>query len=74
MSILQLRKTGASLSDEVLEMAVKEIRTAGGLDYARDVAMNLQEKVNVALACFEAKMGARNYIFRLVQKRLELEA
>lgn len=73
LSILQLRKSGAPLSDEVLEMAVKEIRTAGGLDYAKDVAMGLQEKVNVALATFEAKMGARNYIFRLVQKRLELD-
>lgn len=54
-------------------MAVNEIRAAGGLDYARKIAQGLQESTNTALSYFETQMGARNYILRLVQKRLELD-
>lgn len=72
-SILQMRKSSVPLSKEVLKMAVKEIRAGGGLDYARNTAKDLQEKVNSALSYFETKTGARNYILRLVQKKLELD-
>lgn len=74
LSILQMRKAGAPLSEEVLKMAVKELREAGGLEYAKKTAESLQESTNAALAYYETEMGARNYILRLVQKRLELDA
>lgn len=68
-----MRKSGVPLSEEVLKMAVKEIRAGGGLDYARNIARDLQEKVHAALLYFETTIGLRNYILRLVQKRLELD-
>jgi hypothetical protein len=68
-----MRKTSSPLSGEVLKMAVDELRAAGGLQYARDTALNLQESVNTALSYFETEMETRNYILRLVQKRLELD-
>lgn len=73
LSILQQRKSGVTLSDEVLKMAVDEIRATGGLDYARKIALSLQEAVDTSLSVFETRMSAKNYILRLVQKRLELD-
>lgn len=73
LGILQMRKSGAPLSKEILNMAVDEIKATGGLEYARKTAMSLQEKVNSALSYFETQIGTRNYIMRLVQKRLELD-
>lgn len=72
MSILQRRKTGAELSVDIRKLALNDIKAAGGLEYAKNTAMDLQEAVNETLSQYEDKVGAKNWILRLVQKRLEI--
>lgn len=72
MSILQRRKTGGELSVDIRKLALNDIKAAGGLEYAKNTAMDLQEAVNETLSQYEDKVGAKNWILRLVQKRLEI--
>lgn len=72
MSILQRRKTGVELSVDIRKLALNDIKATGGLEYAKKTAMDLQEAVNETLSQYEDKVGAKNWILRLVQKRLEI--
>lgn len=72
MSILQRRKTGVELSVDLRKLALNDIKATGGLEYAKSTAMDLQEAVNETLSQYEDKVGAKNWILRLVQKRLEI--
>lgn len=72
MSILQQRKTGGELSVDIRKLALNDIKAAGGLEYAKNTAMDLQEAVSETLSQYEDKVGAKNWILRLVQKRLEI--
>ncbi|KAI3397656.1 hypothetical protein diail_10527 [Diaporthe ilicicola] len=74
MSILQRRKTGVELSVDIRKLALSDIKATGGLEYAKRTAMDLQEAVSETLSQYEDKVGAKNWILRLVQKRLEMEA
>lgn len=74
MSILQQRKTGVELPVDILKLAVNDIKATGGLEYAKKTAMDLQEAVSETLSQYEDKVGSKNWILRLVQKRLEIEA
>ncbi|KKY31328.1 putative geranylgeranyl pyrophosphate synthase [Diaporthe ampelina] len=74
MSILQRRKTGVELSVDIRKLALNDIKATGGLEYAKNTARDLQEAVSETLSQYEDKVGAKNWIFRLVQKRLEIEA
>lgn len=40
-------------------MAVDEIQATGGVSYAKETAMSLQESVDAALLYFETRMGAK---------------
>lgn len=73
LGLLQQRKTGTPLSDEMLKMGVDALRAAGGIDHAREVAKGLQRAVDQTLSDIERQIGAKNFILRLVQKRLELD-
>lgn len=73
MSILQRRKTGVELSVDIRKLALNDIKATGGLEYAKNTAMDLQEAVSETLSQYEDKVGAKNWILRLVQKRLEIE-
>lgn len=73
MSILQMRKDCGGLSPEVRQLAVDEIKATGGLEYAKKTAMGLQDSVNETLAMYEDKVGGKNWLLRLAQKRLEIE-
>ncbi|KAJ5122065.1 hypothetical protein N7448_003196 [Penicillium atrosanguineum] len=72
LSILQQRKTTGSISVELRKLALQDIVAAGGLTRTKGVILNLQEEVNNLLARFEDRAGERNWIFRLMKKRLEL--
>ncbi|KAK6084429.1 polyprenyl synthetase [Seiridium cupressi] len=73
MSILQQRKSSADLPLDIRKLALDDIKATGGLEYAKKTAMGLQDSVNETLSQYEDKVGAKNWILRLVQKRLELE-
>lgn len=69
---MQQRKACSSLTREVRELAVREIKAAGGLDYARDVVVDLQAQLERGLTVCEKETGSKNWILRLMQKRLEI--
>ena len=73
MSILQQRKICNGLSLEVRKLALDEIKATGGLEYAKKTAIGLQESVNETLSMYEDKVGQKNWLLRLAQKRLEIE-
>ncbi|KAI1771877.1 isoprenoid synthase domain-containing protein [Hypoxylon cercidicola] len=73
LSILQQRKTGNGLSPEVRKLALDDIKATGGLEYAKTTTIGLQEAVNETLSMYEKKVGEKNWLLRLAQKRLEIE-
>lgn len=73
LSILQQRKCGNELSPEIRKLAVDDIKATGGLAYAKQTAIDLQEAVNETLGMYEDKAGGKNWLLRLAQKRLEIE-
>lgn len=73
LNIMQQRKAGQCLSLEVRKWVVAEMESCGALVFARGIVMNLQKSVDDMLSDIEEKMGAKNWILRLVQKRLQLE-
>jgi geranylgeranyl pyrophosphate synthase len=73
LSILQQRKTDMGLSPEIRKLALDDIKAAGGVEYTRKVVKDLQEAVEASLSLYEAKLGTKNFILRLVQKKLELD-
>ena len=46
---------------------------AGGLEYAKKIAVGLQDSVNETLSLYESKVGEKNWLLRLAQKKLEIE-
>lgn len=74
LSILQQRKTCNGLSLEVRKLALDEIKATGGLEYAKKTAIELQESVSETLSMYENKVGEKNWLLRLAQKQLEIEA
>lgn len=50
-----------------------DIKATGGLAYAKQTAIDLQEAVNETLGMYEDKAGGKNWLLRLAQKRLEIE-
>lgn len=73
LSILQQRKMGNGLSPEVRKLALNDIKAAGGLEYAKATTIRLQDAVNESLTMYENKVGEKNWLLRLAQKRLEIE-
>ncbi|KAI1765276.1 isoprenoid synthase domain-containing protein [Hypoxylon sp. FL1150] len=73
LSILQQRKTGNDLSPEMRKLALDDIKAAGGLEYAKKTTLGLQDAVNETLTMYEKKVGEKNWLLRLAQKRLEIE-
>lgn len=73
LSILQQRKVGSELSITVRKLAVDSIKATGGLEYARKTAISLQEAVDETLSQYEDRVGVKNWILRLVQKRLDIQ-
>ncbi|KZF21949.1 terpenoid synthase [Xylona heveae TC161] len=72
LSILQQRKAGNDLSHEIRKLALDDIKAAGGLEHTKSIALELQKTVDKALTNLEEKTGVKNWILRLMQKRLEL--
>lgn len=73
MSILQQRKKKCALPTSVRKLAVDSIKATGALEYARKTAISLQEAVDETLSQYEDRVGAKNWILRLAQKRLEIQ-
>lgn len=73
LSILQQRKAGNGLSPEVRKLALDDIKATGGLAYAKKTAIGLQESVYETLSMYEDKVGEKNWLLRLAQKKLEIE-
>lgn len=72
LSVLQQRKITGSISVELRKLALQDIVAAGGLTRTKGVILDLQEKVNKLMAQFEDRAGQKNWILRLMRKRLEL--
>ncbi|PTD01183.1 Geranylgeranyl pyrophosphate synthase [Fusarium culmorum] len=73
LSILQQRKCGNGLCPEVRKLALEDMIAAGGMEYAKKTALGLQESVNETLSMYESKVGQKNWLLRLAQKKLEIE-
>jgi ophiobolin F synthase len=73
LSILQQRKSDMGLSAEIRKLALDDIKAAGGVEYTRQVVKELQRAVGTSLSLYEAEVGTKNFILRLVQKKLELD-
>ncbi|KAJ4007490.1 geranylgeranyl pyrophosphate synthetase [Fusarium irregulare] len=73
LSILQQRKCGNGLCPEVRKLALEDMIAAGGLEYAKKIAVGLQDSVNETLSMYESKVGEKNWLLRLAQKKLEIE-
>nr|USS30769.1 BFT [Nectria nigrescens] len=74
LSILQQRKRYDDLSPEIRKLALDDIKATGGLEYAEKTAIELQEAVSETLTTYEERVGEKNWLLRLAQKRLEIEA
>jgi hypothetical protein len=61
------------LSAEIRKLALDDIKAAGGVEYTRQVVKELQRAVGTSLSLYEAEFGTKNFILRLVQKKLELD-
>jgi len=61
------------LSVEIRKLALDDIKAAGGVEYTRQVVKELQREVEASLSLYEAEVGSKNFILRLVQKKLELD-
>ncbi|KAJ5641727.1 isoprenoid synthase domain-containing protein [Penicillium lividum] len=72
LSILQHCKAGNSLASGLRKLTLDDIKASGGLEYTQSIILGLQEKFNDALGNLEDFSGQRNWIFRLMKKRLEL--
>ncbi|KAK8078753.1 polyprenyl synthetase [Apiospora phragmitis] len=72
-SILQQRKMGGGLSYELRKLAVADIKATGGLQSAKNTAIGLQEAVDETLTMYEKRVGEKNWLLRLAQKRLEID-
>ncbi|KAG5779560.1 hypothetical protein H9Q73_006783 [Fusarium xylarioides] len=73
LSILQQRKCGNGLCPEVRKLALKDMIAAGGTEYAKKTALGLQDSVTETLSMYESKVGEKNWLLRLAQKKLEIE-
>ncbi|CAI6340763.1 unnamed protein product [Periconia digitata] len=73
LSVLQQRKASMSLSPELRKLVLEDIKAAGGLEYAIKKTRELQESISETLAMYEEKVGEKNWLLRLAQKRLEVD-
>lgn len=72
MSVYQQRKRNDSLSPELRRLALDSIKASGGLTFAKSVILQLQSAVWEGLEMLEGQAGSKNWILRLVLKRLEI--
>ncbi|KAK8101989.1 polyprenyl synthetase [Apiospora kogelbergensis] len=74
-SILQQRKTMGvgELSYEMRKLALEDIIATGGLESTKKTVMGLQEAINETLTMYENRVGGKNWLLRLAQKRLEID-
>ncbi|KAI1495578.1 isoprenoid synthase domain-containing protein [Biscogniauxia marginata] len=68
------RKMDNGLSPEVRKLALDDIKATGALEYAKTTTLGLQEAVNESLTVYESRVGEKNWLLRLAQKRLEIES
>ena len=62
-----------ALSAEIRKLVLDDIKAAGGVEYTMNVVKELQAAVGTSLSLYEAKLGTKNFILGLVQKKLELD-
>lgn len=73
LGMLQRRKSDMELSDGIRKLALENIKAAGGIEYTRKAAKDLERVVEASLSLYEANIGSKNFISRLVVRRLEFD-
>ena len=72
LSILQQRKFNNGVSWKIGKLAQDEIKACGGLDHTKSVVSELLCKVEEELTKCELETGSKNWILRLMKRRLEI--
>jgi ophiobolin F synthase len=72
LNILQQRKANNGVSWELRKLARDEIIASGALEHTKRVVLELLEKVEDELTKCELEAGSKNWILRLMQKRLKI--
>lgn len=68
------RRTAGAMTPEMKALVIKHMKDAGSLDYAKTVALELQDAVRSELTRLEEAFGQENYVIQLALEKLKLKA
>lgn len=61
------------MTPEMKALVIKHMKDAGSLDYAKTVALELQDAVRRELTRLEGVFGQENYVIQLALEKLKLK-
>lgn len=73
-ALLVQRRTAGAMTPEMKALVIKHMKDAGSLEYAKTVALELQDAVRSELTRLEEAFGQENYVIQLALEKLKLKA